>query len=210
MQVKAAILAAGLLLVSQVANAEIVVYKFTGKAVQGSVLVPPGTLIEGIFSYDTATPPENEGGFYASYRPSGAFTISGDVGGHRVVAATYAIDIQNDAGGNTEDSFVVDGGPVMVNGEYLADGAFGLVLSSGPGNTGALVGTALPEVLDLSRFVSLPDARPNTGYLMADRTGNGGLVDFDVVSLERIDSAQGCARPPRRPTPGCPTPHPHR
>jgi hypothetical protein len=173
---------AGMSLISGVATADIITFKFTGTVTYGGALASVGDKITGLVSYETNTLPLNDLTGYAYYKFPAPFVISASVGDHQIIANNPSVTVTDNFGGNIEDSVTVSGGSVAVDNTTLySNGSFGFQIASNAGNTQALTNTNLPVFFDLTAF----DAGPtqNYGQLQMDGSSDGQLLQFSIDSI---------------------------
>lgn len=178
---KARVALLSLALLAGAAKAEVLQFAFTGTVdfvdgiAQTGMDVSPGSLIEGSFSYDTATPVRDiiDQGRRTTYLMPAAQDITVTVGGHSLRADKPRIDIF-DSG----IFFIMAAHSPTVDGVASGHGLqrLSLILASYSGNV--LPTGALPTQLDLSAFD-------------LDRSGSilfsgDGIISFSVNSLTAI------------------------
>lgn len=166
---------------SDIVNAEIVTFKFTGTVTYGGTLVTDGARITGIFSYDTDTKPPYALSGQVDYAIPAPFVISGSVGDHIIIAHNLRVFMLNNYKGNIEDMIEVAGGPVLVDKNLYENGSFGFRLSSKPGNTRAIKGTKLPTCLKLHSFDAGNDQ--TYGWLQSDGGAGGQIIQFTIDTI---------------------------
>ncbi len=172
-----------LLLVGGTADAAVVTFRFTGTVVYGGDLAPVGTTVTGTFSYDTRTKPAVVVGDYAAYQipePHDIVVMFGDriAVGHRINA-----EIQNDFGGNVEDTVSLGSNGVLVDEAFQPQGGIYLVFASGPGNTDVFSKPRLPSAYDVAEYDAIGSPY---GVIRRDGSENGTLLQFDIDSVEVI------------------------
>lgn len=182
-------------LVSGLAYADTIHFRFTGTVTYSTYIAPVGSPITGSFAWDADNSdrlqkrskdlPPGYNQNYADYQIPQPFNISATAGGHVISSTNLGVAVFNDQGGNVEDMVVVSGWPAIVDGTTYASGVLGFQLASGVGNTHVLHNTRLPRSFDVQQF----DAPAmNGGYLMSDGGQTGTLLSFTIDSIEVVET----------------------
>lgn len=138
-----------------------------------------GNPVTGSFSYDTSIAPWTSGSFYSHYQIYGPYSLVAEIGGARIESGGFfSISIQNDFGGNVEDTISIGTQPALLAGTQTADGVLGLNFASRDPNT--FTSLSLPEHLTLNDF----DA---WRYGVLTRSGNNSeIIGFSVDRLTPV------------------------
>jgi hypothetical protein len=166
------------------AEAALVTYAFEG-TVDGVGLpvfgISPamGSRVTGSFSYDTSIAPWTSGTFYSHYQIYSPYSLVAEIGGTRIESGgIFSISIQNDFGGNVEDTISIGAQPALIAGTQTADGVFGLNFASRNANTFSSL--SLPEHLILADFNAWR-------YGVLTRAGNNNeIITFSVDRLTPV------------------------
>jgi len=138
-----------------------------------------GSVVTGSFSYDTAPTPQISTAFSAHYQIDSPYTLVAYIGGTRIESGgVFSMSIQNDFGGNVEDTLTIGKQPAIVAGTQTLDGVFGLEFASRNPNTFASL--SLPEHLNINDF----DA---WRYGVLTRAGNNNeIITFSIDRLTPV------------------------
>jgi hypothetical protein len=186
MQFIKSLLAVGVLAAAGNAHASMSEFKFVGTVTYGQ-LAPVGTKFVGYFSYDASTLPwyGSAAGSSAIYSAPAPARFEATVNGHVLSAQGLSVQVFDNLGGNTEDMIDITSksGP-SVDGQVLANGSFGIRLSSAPGYTQALSSAALPVQFDIAAFNAGPGL--TYGWLNSDGGQQGQKLSFSIDSITAV------------------------
>ncbi len=164
--------------------AAVVGYTFTGsvnEVGQPVFGISPaiGSAVTGRFTFDTTLAPTNVTSFSAHYQIYVPYELEAFIDGKRIQSdGFFGVDVQNDFGGNVEDTLFVGSQPAIVDGIQTLDGVFSLSFASTNPNTFA--DTGLPAYLNLSDF----DA---WHYGTFTRAGNNfEIIQFSIDSITAV------------------------
>ena len=175
------------------AHAELITFEFTGTTVYSTYLGVPGTPVTGTFSYDPQTEPflvegggnHREPGTSAYNLPPPAQLVV-RIGSHTIQASDQlGASVYNNNASNIEDFFTIGSVRPVIDGTTLIDGGIGLNFASKPGQTNALKDTRLPRQLHLQRFDTRPETGNVLGYVQANGSSDGMILQFTIDSVRR-------------------------
>ncbi|MFO1340376.1 MAG: hypothetical protein U1F53_19505 [Burkholderiaceae bacterium] len=186
--VRAAALAAVVLVAGASAQAALVKYRMTGVVTQGGEFDDGSRVVEGMpvtvsVTYDskqTASEMQrnSDGSGNAVYDFAGPYHFKMRVGDHRVHVPQFRVRLFNDLNQPFGDEVDVEASNgAYIDGVLQPDGRYSVSLLSQPGNLGALKSLRLPKHLQESSFDAF-----RVGYLAKDI--DHPLVTFAVWSIK--------------------------
>jgi len=138
-----------------------------------------GSAVTGSFSYDTALTPSLSISFLANYQVSSPYALVAFIDGRRIESnGVFSVTIQNNFGGNVEDTLDISTSSAVIDGTQTLDGIFALSFASTNPNTFADL--SLPGHLNLSDFNAWH-------YGILTRSGNNQeIIEFSVEHLTQV------------------------
>jgi hypothetical protein len=165
------------------AMATVVEYAFDGKITGVGLPVfginpTIGSAVTGSFSYDTALTTTSGIPFFASYQVYPPYALVAFIDGRRIESSEFFnVDIQNNFGGNVEDTLNISTSSAVIDGTQTLDVILDLSFASTNPNTFADL--SLPGLLNLSDFNAWH-------YGVLTRGNNQEIIVFSVDQLTQV------------------------